>query len=125
MTENTMETIDISRLREEIRPAVKFLAERLGEDMGENLLSLCVVGSSLTEDFDPKYSDINTVVVVKRRGHELLQQLAGYGKSMGKKKIRAPLLMTPEYIEQSLDVFGVEFLEFQFNHAVVYIKMSR
>ena len=39
---------------------------------------------------------------------------------MGKMKIRAPLLMTLEYIRQSVDVFGVEFLDFQLNHAVVY-----
>jgi len=39
---------------------------------------------------------------------------------MGKQKLRAPLLMTREYIEQSLDVFGVEFLDFQLNHVTVF-----
>jgi len=115
-----MQKIFITKLREEIRPAVDFLARSLLTDLGDNLSSLSVVGSALTDDFHPKRSDINTVLVVQRRSQQLLQTLAGYGRKMGKMKLRAPLLMTTEYIEQSLDVFGVELLDFQFNHIVVH-----
>ena len=118
-----MEKIDaasqINLLREEIRPAVQILLTRLVEDLGDNLLSLSIVGSALTGDFHPTSSDINTVMVVQSRSHQLLQLLGGYGKIMGKRKLRAPLLMTTEYIQQSLDVFGVELLEFQHNHLVI------
>ena len=120
VTEKTDETNNIACLREEVRAPVRLLLTRLHEDLHDDLLSLCVVGSALTGDFHPKYSDINTVLVVRRRSHRLLQLLAGYGKSMGKRKLCAPVLMTPEYIQQSLDVFGAEFLDFQFNHALVY-----
>ena len=120
MAERTDGKNNISLLREDIQAPVRFLFTRLHEDLGDDLLSLCVVGSALTSDFHPQYSDINTVLVVRRRSHQLLQRLAGYGKSMGKRKLRAPLLMTPEYIQQSLDVFGVEFLDFQLNHTLVY-----
>jgi hypothetical protein len=106
MAEKTDKRNNISLLREEVQAPVRFLLTQLQKDLDDNLLSLCVVGSALTGDFHPKYSDINTVLVVQRRSHQLLQQLAGYGKSMGKRKLRAPLLMTMEYIEQSLDVFG-------------------
>jgi len=120
MTEIVTDQINIDQLRQEIRAPVEFLITRLQEDLGDNLQSLCVVGSALTDDFDPKHSDINTVITVSRRTHQHLKLLAGYGPKMGKLKLRAPLLMTPEYISQSLDVFGVEFLDFQLNHAVVY-----
>jgi len=120
MAEKTDKRNNISLLREEVQAPTLFLLTQLQKDLDDNLLSLCVVGSALTDDFHPKYSDINTVLVVQRRSHQLLKQLAGYGKSMGKRKLRAPLLMTMEYIEQSLDVFGVELLDFQFNHVVVY-----
>ncbi len=120
VTKKTDEASNIDLLREEVRSPVQHLLTRLREDLGDELLSLCVVGSALTGDFHPKYSDVNTVLVVRRRSHRLLQLLGGYGKSMGKRKLRAPLLMTSEYIQQSLDVFGVELLEFQLNHAVVY-----
>jgi hypothetical protein len=120
MAEKPSEQIIIGQLRPEIRVPVEFLVTRLREDLGDDLQSLCVVGSALTEDFDPKRSDINTVLTVRRRTHPLLALLAGYGSKMGKMKLRAPLLMTPEYIQQSRDVFGVEFLDIQFNHAVIY-----
>ena len=55
-----------------------------------------------------------------RRNQALLRQLAGYGSRMGKLRLQAPLLMTKEYIQQSLDVFGVEFLDFQLNHSTIY-----
>ena len=119
MAESTGNEFCLEGLRAEVRPAVQSLAQKLRDELGENMLSLSVVGSVLTDDFDPRRSDINTVLVVKRRGHELLQLLAGYGKSMGKRKLRAPLLMTAEYIRQSLDVFAVEFLDFQLNHHTV------
>ena len=112
--------IKITQLCEQIRPAIRFLAEKLLADLDDNLISLCVVGSSVTDDFHPRFSDINTVVVTRSRSHELLKTIAGYGSAMGKKKLRAPLLMTPEYIQQSPDVFGVEFLDFQLNHVVVF-----
>lgn len=107
-------------VRQEAQSAVRFLAQRLATDVGENLVSLSVVGSALTGDFHPRRSDINTVAVVGRRNQALLRQLAGYGSRMGKLRLQAPLLMTKEYIQQSLDVFGVEFLDFQLNHATVY-----
>ena len=122
MSENApkKELFQLNRLRPAIHPPVAFLAQTLLDDLGDNLLSLSVVGSALTGDFHPKYSDINTVMTVKQRSHSLLKLLAGYASKMGRQKIRAPLLMTPEYIEQSCDVFGVEFLDFQFNHITVY-----
>jgi len=120
MAEEPTKKFNIEQLRREIREPLRFLAEKLLADLGENFLSLSVVGSSLTADFHPKRSDINTVLVVERRSHKLLHLLAGYGISMGKRKLRAPLLMTEAYIQQSLDVFGVEFLDFQLNHSVIY-----
>jgi hypothetical protein len=120
MTEKPSEQISIGQLRQEIRTPVEFLFRRLREDLGDELQSLCVVGSALTDDFDPKRSDINTVLTVRQRTHRLLALLAGYGSKMGKMKLRAPLLMTPEYIQQSRDVFGVEFLDIQLTHAVIY-----
>jgi len=120
VTENTDDQGKALALREEVRVPVEFLLSRLREDMGDNLQSLSVVGSALTGDFHPKHSDINTVLLVGRRSHDLLKRLASYGGEMGKRKLQAPLLMTAEYIERSADVFGVELLDFQLTHLVVH-----
>ncbi len=117
MSEQKMLIVD--GLRDDIREPVKMFGQKLIEDIGDNLQSLSVVGSSLTSDFRPGKSDINTVLVVGEHNIELLNALAGLGKAMGRKRIKAPILMTPAYIEQSRDVFGIEFLDFQLIHQTI------
>jgi hypothetical protein len=60
------------------------------------------------------------VVVLKTMDLRVLTFLAPLGKKYGKKRIAAPLVMTPEYIETSLDAFPVEFLDFKLIHKTVY-----
>ncbi len=103
----------------QIRQPLVFFAERLRTDLGDNLQSITVVGSSLTQDYSPGQSDINTVLVVEEFSLGCLESIAGLAKPMSKKNISVPLLMTPAYIERSLDVFGVEFLDFQLIHRTI------
>ena len=102
-----------------IREAVKDFSERVSETLGDNLQSITVVGSSLTADFKPGQSDINTVLVLGRQHLGSLNAIASLARPMSKKKISPPLLMTSSYIERSSDVFGVEFLDFQLTHQTV------
>ncbi|WP_457574630.1 hypothetical protein [Desulfolithobacter sp.] len=83
------------------------------------LLSMHVVGSALTVDFDPETSDINSVCVFREISTALLDFLVTLGKKYRGRRIGAPVLMTPEYIQRSLDVFPIEFLNFQVIHLTV------
>ncbi len=83
------------------------------------LLSMHVVGSALTVDFDPETSDINSVCVFREINTNLLDFLVSLGKKYRGRRIGAPVLMTPEYIQRSLDVFPIEFLNFQAIHLTV------
>jgi hypothetical protein len=102
-----------------IRESVRLFAEQLITALGQNLRSITVVGSSLTEDFKPGGSDINTVVVLEKQTLNSLKSLALMARPLSRKKFSPPLLMTLSYIERSLDVFGVEFLDFQLTHRTV------
>jgi hypothetical protein len=51
---------------------------------------------------------------------KFLELLAPLGKKYGRHKVAAPLIMTPEYIRRSLDVFPIEFLNFKLIHATVF-----
>jgi hypothetical protein len=118
MTENkTNITIDALEVR--IRDPVKEFAERLSSALGNNLQSITVVGSGLTEDYRAGQSDINTVLVLGRQNLESLNAVASLARPMRRKKISPPLLMTQSYIERSRDVFGVEFLDFQLAHETI------
>lgn len=112
-------TLRLSELHEVLRGPVERFAERLQDELGENLRSLSVVGSALAPDFHPERSDINTVLVVARRSHELLKLLAEFVRRGRRDRLDAPMLWTEEYLGQSLDVFAVGMLDFQFNHSTV------
>ena len=118
MTENKI-NLKVDALHLQIRDSVTAFAERLLTGLGNNLQSITVVGSSLTEDFSPGQSDINTVLVLGGQTLASLNAVASMAKPMSRKKISPPLLMTQSYIERSRDVFGVEFLDFQLAHETI------
>ncbi len=118
MAENKT-NLKLDTLPEQIRDSMKDFADKLTAELGENLQSITVVGSSLTADFRPGQSDINTVLVIGRQTLASLNAIATLAKPMRKKRISPPLLMTQSYIEQSRDVFGVEFLDFQLTHQTI------
>jgi hypothetical protein len=64
-------------------------------------------------------SDINTVLVIDKPTLLSLDAIAGLAKPISKHKISVPLLMTTAYIERSIDVFGIEFLDFQLTHQTI------
>ena len=82
--------------------------------------SIHIVGSVITDDFDLKTSKINSIFVLKSMDLKFLELLAPLGKKFGKKHITAPLIMTREYIEKSLDVFPLEFLNIKLYHKTIF-----
>jgi len=118
MTENKT-NLKVDALHVQIRDSVTAFAEKLLAAFGNNLQSITVVGSSLTDDFRPDSSDINTVLVLGEQTLASLNAIASMAKPMSRKKISPPLLMTQSYIERSRDVFGVEFLDFQLAHETI------
>jgi len=114
------DNIKLEILRQESREPLRLFAQKVIAALGDNLRSITVVGSSLTGDFLPGQSDINTVLVLEKVSLSALNNLGRLGKQMAKKKVSAPLLMTGQYIARSLDVFSIEFLNFQFVHQTIY-----
>jgi len=96
-----------------------FFSEML-RDPGDIIHSLHLTGSALTEDFDKKTSDINSVVVLKSMELGFLETLAPKGKKYRKSGVASPLIMTPEYVLNSLDVFPIEFLNIRLCHQTVF-----
>jgi predicted nucleotidyltransferase len=99
-----------------IEPFLKDILAKYKED----ITSIYITGSVVTKDFHPKYSDINTVIVVKGIEIPFYDFIASLGKRYGKKHIRAPLIITRDYINRSLEVFPLEFLEMKLIHQLVY-----
>jgi hypothetical protein len=109
---------------DELKPAAArkiqpFLEEVLA-GYREKMHSIHVTGTAVTDDFNEKVSDVNSIFVLKEMDLKFLKLLAPLGKKYGKQKVAAPLIMIPGYIQSSLDVFPIEFLNFKRIHSTVY-----
>lgn len=100
---------------ERIRP---FFEDILAKSTS-NIHSIHIVGSAVTPDFNKDKSDINSLIILKKMSLDLIEFLAPLGKRYGRKRIAAPLIMTEEYLQRSLDVFPVEFHDFRLIHKTV------
>jgi len=86
----------------------------------DKIHSIHITGSALTEDFNPNTSDINSIIVLNKMDLKFLEDFAPLGKKFGKKQVSSPLIMTPEYIYSSLDVFPIEFLTIKLLHKTIF-----
>lgn len=115
-----MEDYQVTNLSDQTQKILKPFLQDILAYCKEDILSISVIGSAVTKDFHPKYSDINTLMIVKEIKVSLFDFIAILGKRYGKKKVCAPLIMTNAYIKGSLDVFPLEFLEMKLIHQLVY-----
>jgi hypothetical protein len=106
-------------LNEGIRNTFAPFVDEVLSKAGNLIHSIYITGSALTKNYDPKHSNINSILVLHQMDLKLLEWLAPLGKKYGKKKVAAPLVMTPGYIQKSLDVFPVEFLSIKRIHHVL------
>ncbi len=115
-----MPDLSLKKLHPTARDRIKPFFEEVLNKYGEKIHSINVTGTAITEDYEPKQSDVNSIFILKEMDLKFLELLAPLGKKYGKYKVSAPLIMTPEYIENSLDVFPIEFMNFKLIHSTVF-----
>lgn len=115
-----MDDLKFSNIPAQAQTAVEPFLKDILANYKEDIISIYIVGSAATKSFHAKYSDINTVIVVKEIRIPFYDFIASLGKRYGKKRIRSPLVMTRDYINRSLEVFPLEFLEMKLVHRLVY-----
>ncbi len=88
---------------------------------GDNLKSISLYGSAVGEDFIPKKSNVNLLLVMERIDPPDLKKSLKL-INQGRKKGIVPLLLTVEHIKSSTDTFPIEFLEMKENYVLIYGK---
>ena len=91
-------------------PLTKYL-DRVQTLAGSNCLAIIGFGTIATSKFDPAKHIARSVIVLDKIDLAMLRELAKDGAKLGKARIAAPLIMTPVYINGSLDAFPLELLE--------------
>ncbi len=115
-----MNDLNLTGLNSAVAEKISPMVRELLREHGSNVHSFHIVGSAVISDYNEKLSDINSLAVLHNLDLKFIAFLAPLGRKCGKKRIAAPLVMTPEYIRRSLDVFPVEFLDFKLIHQTIY-----
>ncbi|HAK59847.1 MAG TPA: hypothetical protein DCO77_05615 [Nitrospiraceae bacterium] len=115
-----MNTLNSADLSQAVMARITPFFEEVLKDHAGSVHSIHVVGSAVTPDFNAKKSDINSVVVLKEMDLKFVEFLAPLGKKFSKNGLSAPLIMTPDYLRTSVDVFPIEFLDFKLLHRTVF-----
>ncbi len=115
-----MKKLDLAGLIPSVAEKIRPLAEDVLAQHGPNVHSFHIVGSAVIPDYNEKLSDINSVVVLQNMDLKFIEFLAPLGRKYGRKRIAAPLVMTPDYIRDSVDSFPIEFHDFKRIHKTVY-----
>ncbi|MBN2017034.1 MAG: hypothetical protein JW794_02705 [Candidatus Cloacimonetes bacterium] len=98
----------------------KEILDCYSETFKGSLHSLYIYGSATTEDFNEKYSDINVAVILDDISIRNLIKARTCIKKLNKKHVTAPLFLTEEYINDSLDSFPLEFLSIKNSHITLF-----
>ncbi|MBC8527551.1 MAG: hypothetical protein H8D22_11985 [Candidatus Cloacimonetes bacterium] len=96
------------------------IEEKYKAVFGESLISIHIYGSAATQDFNPKYSDINVAIILEDLNLKNLIGAKGTIKHLRKKHVSAPLFLSKQYIESSLDTFPIEFLNIKSSHKTIF-----
>ncbi|GBD96030.1 MAG TPA: hypothetical protein ENG83_15255 [Nitrospirae bacterium] len=115
-----MPDLTLEKLKPVAAKKIKPFLEEILVKYQEKIHSIHVTGTAVTDDFNEKISDVNSIFVLKKMDLKFLELIAPLGKKYGKHKVAAPLIMTPDYIKTSLDVFPIEFLNFRLIHLTVF-----
>ena len=114
------EEYNLEGVPESMRAPLQRYAGTLKELAGNNARSLTLFGAIAAGTFNPRSHTARSVLVVGEVDLDMLHRLARQGPRLGKARIAAPLIMTPEYIDASMDTFPLEFLEIAQHHICVF-----
>lgn len=113
--------VNLEKLNSHVRKVLVPFSQAMIALHGDNLKSISLYGSAVGEDFIPKKSNINLLLVMERIDPPDLKMSLKL-INQGRKKGIVPLLLTVEHMKSSTDTFPVEFLEMKDNYVLIYGK---
>jgi predicted nucleotidyltransferase len=115
-----MACLRLENLSQAVQDKISPFFHEILQASGSRIHSLYLVGSVLTADYREGTSKIDSVIVLQKMDLAFLDLLAPLGRTYGQKGIAAPLIMDPGYLQSSVDVFPLEFLNFKLLHHALY-----
>lgn len=98
---------------------VEALTADLQAACGGDLRAVILYGSTASGDHHPRYSDVNVLVVLRDTSPAALAAAGPALRKWERAGHPAPLLMTPEFLAASADVFPLEFSDMKEQHRLL------
>jgi predicted nucleotidyltransferase len=112
----------MSSIPESLNKSIQKFQDDVQSLFGSEIVSILVYGSAVTEDYVPRKSDVNVLVVLSESGISDLQPVQKIIRKWRRRGLAAPLFLTESYISASLDSFPIEFLNMQAAYSVILGK---
>src|SRR5260221_12873601 len=94
--------------------------EKMRAAAGPNLVSVILYGSAARGDFHPDYSDVNLLCLLRDVALPALNQIAGVVSWWRGKRHHPPLVITPQELISSADVFSIKFSDMKRRQRVLF-----
>ena len=108
-----------SQLQEETHAPLRGFLRSVKKQKSLESQASIVYGSAARGEFLEGYSNINVLIVLERITQPVLQQWSGIHKQWAREKIIAPLFLTQTDLQQSSDVFPLEYLDIKECHVLL------
>jgi len=97
------------------------LVGQLQQACGENLVSIVLFGSAAREDFHEQFSDVNLLVVMDELKPSSFAPISKVLRWWShEEKLRPPMIMTLEELQESADVFAIELIDIKDSHKTLF-----
>jgi len=106
-----------NKIPDKLNKQVTLFTEKLRKIFSADLVSIILYGSAASGEFVDRHSNLNFLILLKKFNPAAMKEA---GKIAGKFNAFEPLFLTAEQINNSTDIFPIEFLDMQENYAVVY-----
>ena len=113
-----METVMDAKSEKLVQEFVK----RMQDSLGDDLLSVLLYGSAASGDFQPDYSDINLLCVLRVVGVTEMRRVGTTIAWWSAQKQSMPLLLSLEESRNGSDAFPIEFLDISQSHKLLLGK---
>jgi len=107
------------KLASKYQNSIRDFIEGLKNTYADGLVSVILYGSAASGEFTDKHSNINLLIVLKDAGLANLKRIASALKK-GKFNLLNTLFLTRDYIQNSTDVFPIEFLDMKENYVLLF-----
>jgi hypothetical protein len=94
--------------------------ERLTSAAGTNLEAVLLYGSAVSQEKHTEFSDVNILCVVREASAPWLRALAPTVSWWRDKKHPVPLIFSTQELQESADIFAIEFVDMKQQHRILY-----